>query len=269
MREIASTLVTDGRSDRVLLHILDWVWRQHGVMPRGEWFDPYRLPRRPSGLVDRLAQALRSFPCDVLMVHRDAEGQPPETRRQEIVSAVRQAAVTDPHVCVVPVRMTEAWLLFNESAIRKAAGNPCGTQPLSVPPLRGIEGHPDPKRVLVGALRTASGLAGRRLSKLNFGEARHRLAEALTDYSPLRVLPAFQQLEADVQRFLAAGVTKEPLPNRRPAPRGDERLRGWRRRRRPPPPPPRRSGRGAHHSWGSQRARGRLRLPAPPAPVPR
>jgi hypothetical protein len=40
------------------------------------------------------------------------------------------------HIPVVPVRMTEAWLLADEFAIRSAPGNPNGTQSLDLPDLR-------------------------------------------------------------------------------------------------------------------------------------
>jgi hypothetical protein len=98
--------------------------------------------------------------------------------------------------------MTEAWFLFDETAIRRAAGNPRGTVSLNLPSLRHAEDLPNPKQVLVSALRKASGFTGRRLTKFHPGEARYRLAEGLGDFSPLRVLPAFQQLEADVRQFL-------------------------------------------------------------------
>ena len=106
-------------------------------------------------------------------------------------------------MCVVPVRMTEAWFLFSEAAIRRAAGVPDGDQPLDLPPLARTETIADPKQMLHDALRTASGRSARRLRRFNVAEAQHRLAAILTGYSPLRALPAFRQLETDVCGFLA------------------------------------------------------------------
>jgi hypothetical protein len=40
-----------------------------------------------------------------------------------------------PVVCVVPVRMMEAWLLIDEMAIRRVAGNPNGRIPIELPVL--------------------------------------------------------------------------------------------------------------------------------------
>ncbi|HUT94205.1 MAG TPA: hypothetical protein VMY37_32390 [Thermoguttaceae bacterium] len=106
-----------------------------------------------------------------------------------------------PAVPVVPVRMTEAWLLFDEKAIRRAAGNPNGTDPLQVP-VRQAEDIPDPKAVLHEALRTASGLSGRRRQKFNVRDAVHRVGEYIDDFSPLRRLSAFQRLEEDLATVL-------------------------------------------------------------------
>jgi len=56
-------------------------------------------------------------------------------------------------VPAVPVRMTEAWLLFDEAAIRRAAGCPNGSMPLELPSLKTSEDIPDPKTILHEALR--------------------------------------------------------------------------------------------------------------------
>src|SRR5580658_2127460 len=103
------TLVADGGSDAVLLPILNWSLRQQEVTQVvGQWADCSRIPR-PRNAEERLRAALDLYPCDVLFVHRDAEAQPPELRRQEIATALRQTPIR--HIPVVPVRMTEAWLL--------------------------------------------------------------------------------------------------------------------------------------------------------------
>ena len=65
---------------------------------------------------------------------------------------------------------------------------------LSLPPARRWERLPDPKEVLYQALRTASGARGRRARRFNPGRAAHRLADLITDWSPLRNLAAFNRL---------------------------------------------------------------------------
>ena len=185
------------------MSVLDWLLHDVvGVNAQGSWFDPRKFAPPSLGLQESVRRALQFHPCEILFVHRDSEGQPPTTRYDEIQGAVEEAVPAPervPYVCVVPVRMTEAWLLFDETAIRRAAGNPNGRMPLELPPVAKAEELPDPKFLLVRAFRTASGQSGRRLKKLNVQARRTRLAELITDFSPLRQLPAFSRLEEDLR----------------------------------------------------------------------
>jgi hypothetical protein len=153
-----------------------------------------------------VAAGEKYYPCKLLFVHRDAERENPIVRHAEIRAAVEELAggrIQIPAVAVVPVRMLEAWLLFNEQAIRRAAGNPNGSQDLNLPPLNRLEDRPDPKVDLQFALRTASGLQGRRLKKFDEHRAFWRITDHVRDLSPLRQLPAFRQLEASLQQLRA------------------------------------------------------------------
>ena len=87
------------------------------------------------------------------------------------------------YICVIPVRMLEAWLLFNEAAIRKAAGNPRGKEQLQIPDIRRLQQLPDPKNDLHQLLSIASGLTGRRQKQFNVHEKIHRLADLIDDFS--------------------------------------------------------------------------------------
>lgn len=210
MDEIRYTLITDGPSDRALLPILTWVLREKGDvrLVQSEWADLRGLPEPPQGLRERILSAIDLFPCDLLFVHRDAEREDPETRYREILNAIQEATKRSfqvPTVCVVPVRMTEAWLLLDEPAIRLAAGNPNGKNPLDMPDLSIIEQDPDPKSLLFQILRDASGLTGRRLKKFNTAECRIRITELISDFSPLRQLNAFQRLENDISTLKQNG----------------------------------------------------------------
>ena len=217
MDEIRYTLISDGPSDRSLIPILTWVLREKGdvIRVQAEWADLRRLPKPPKPLSDRILYAIDLFPCDLLFVHRDAEGQAPESRYEEIRNAIHKAALQGfqmPAVCVVPVQMTEAWLLFDEKAIRHAAGNPNGSNPLDIPNLSEIEKIRDPKELLFQILRKASGLTGRRLKKFNMSEARIRISELVCDFSPLRGLNAFQKLERNILNLKQNGWLFETVP---------------------------------------------------------
>jgi hypothetical protein len=208
MHELRVTLLADGPSDRALLPILLWLLAEHGVRHAIQAIlaDPGRVNQRVRTLEERIPRAISLYPCDLLFVHRDAEREPHARRHHEIrvaLAQVRQAGYALPAaVCVVPVRMHEAWLLFDEAAIRMASGNPNGRAPLELPRFATIEGLPDPKETLSQIIRAASGLRGRRLQQLKVST--QRVADGIEDFSPLRALPAFQTLEAEVHQVVEA-----------------------------------------------------------------
>ncbi len=208
MTELRITLTTDGSSDQALLPILKWLLRELGVsLPINEkWADTRWLRQRPRTLAERVRTAVELEPCDILFVHRDAEGQPAESRRNEIAGAVRNALLAEapPAVCVVPVRMTEAWFLIDESAIRFAAGNPRGSAPLGLPPPRRLEAIPDPKELLYNALRAASDHRPGRRRSFRPERCVHSITPRVASFEPLRELTAFRQLEADLTQLLPA-----------------------------------------------------------------
>ena len=98
--------------------------------------------------------------------------------------------------------MQEAWLLFNEAAIRHAAGNRSGRQSLHLPPFKQLEKLPDPKGELHKRLKQASGLSGRRLKRFPVRQRARRVPEFMDDFSPLRALSAFAALEEDLQQII-------------------------------------------------------------------
>lgn len=193
-------LAGDGSSDKVLQFPCQWLFRELGH-PTDVLFLPE--PSRPQPLRNRLEEALKDEP-DLLLVHRDAEKELWKDRRDEIEAAVQSLeAAQGRTVAIVPVRMTEAWFLIDEPALRRAAGNPNGKTPLQMPALQSLEGLVDPKEILYHNFRLASGLRGRQLSSLRPSQCVHRLAELIADFSPLRRLPAFREFEGELQRFLA------------------------------------------------------------------
>jgi hypothetical protein len=121
----------------------------------------------------------------------------------EIQEAIANITLSEPHVCVVPVRMQEAWMLIDEAAIRSAAGNPNGSVTLRLPRLQEIEGLADPKNLLHELLRNASELTGRRLKKFSASANAHRVAELVDDWQPLRKLSAFVEFERELDQVLA------------------------------------------------------------------
>ena len=140
------TLLSDGSSDKALIPHLTWLLRQNGLVQLidSEWADLSRVVRKkPKNLTEKIERSIELYPCDLLFIHRDAEKENPDNRREEIVNALSQltANLKIPFICVIPVRMHEAWLLFDESAIRRASGNPNGRIEIRLPKLNFSRGR--------------------------------------------------------------------------------------------------------------------------------
>ena len=207
MSDLTYTLLSDGSSDSALMPVLDWLLRASGIACaiQGQWAELRQLPRPPTGLAKRLRVAVDLYPCDLLFVHRDAETEPYQSRENEIERAMAAAFDDQPQpacVPVIPVRMCEAWLLFDETAIRTAAGNPSGRVALKLPLLARCEDLPDPKDLLQEILREASELSPRRRAKLRISLMMRRITEYTQDFAPLRTLTAFAALERALQEVI-------------------------------------------------------------------
>jgi len=207
MNELRYTLLSDGSSDEALLPILTWLLRENGIQSaiQSVWADLRRLRRPPQRLSERIKRSVDLYPCDLLFIHRDAENVSYDIRLAEIKAAIQEvytAVVVLPMICVVPVRMQEAWLLCDEKAVRRAAGNPLGRHSLQFPPIAKLEQLSEPKNILHELLRAASGLKGRRRKRILVTQCARRVAEFIDDFSPLRTLSAFQALESEIRQAI-------------------------------------------------------------------
>jgi hypothetical protein len=207
MDELRYTLLSDGPADKALVPVLTWLLQQHlpNLPIQFRWADLRMLPRPPRDLCVKIRESIKLFPCNLLFIHRDAENASLDSRLNEIRQAVAEARIDNEisdFICVVPVRMTEAWLLFDIDAIRQAAGNPNGTLPLQLPKLSDIESLPNPKKILHRALRTATEYGTRRRRRFNANRAVQLISGYIEDFSPLRNLPAFIALEEEVKRMV-------------------------------------------------------------------
>jgi hypothetical protein len=210
MADLRFTLLPEGSSDRALIPLLTWILRDIGVTRaiQSDLAYVWRLRDKPRGLREKIIRSIELYPCDLLFIHRDADREPQEIRVAEIqnaVQAAQQSVGVTPVVSVVPVRMQEAWLLFDAAAIRRAAGNPNGRETLRLPELRRIENLPDPKTELYNLIRTASGLTGHRLKRLKVQALSSRASQVsgyIENFNPLRALPAFRYLERQLREVI-------------------------------------------------------------------
>jgi hypothetical protein len=192
MKELCYTLLSDGSSDRAFIPILDWLFQENKVRlaVQGKWANLGQLPKPPKPLEDRIAITLQLYPCDLLFIKKALD---------KIKIDDRQLIIY-----IIPIRMLETWLLFDEFAIKKVAGNPHSKDRLNLPKINSLENLSNPKEKLCEILRNTSGLTGRKLKdfKAREREKIHRIAWEIKDFSVLRQLSAFQILETDIRDIL-------------------------------------------------------------------
>ncbi len=198
---ITFVLVREGHSDDGLIpHLADLIVRSGGIEAIGQ-------PSDYSGTVtNKLRQLdLEDIDIDIVFVHRDADRAGPSARRGEIAQAIEASGCSTVVVPVIPVQELEAWLLVDEAALRGVVGRPMGRTGLGLPKASAIETTSSPKEVLRSALLAASESTGRRRAQEthDFEKRRRALLDRLDIDGPVRQLPAWRRLEADVAAAVA------------------------------------------------------------------
>ena len=112
-RQLAYAVVADGGTDRLLVPIIQWA--VHRLDPGVEILEPDFRRRRGS-----ITEFLGAYKTGAMLifVHRDSEGLSLEERLREFGTVDRPDVVP-----VVPVRMSESWILIDGFAIAQAAGS--------------------------------------------------------------------------------------------------------------------------------------------------
>lgn len=195
---VAFFLLCEGTSDEPLVEHIETLVARFGA---GEALG---IARSGGGSTEEKLGALleQDVLFDFVAVHRDADSRNPDDRVSEVEIVLNRLGVMG---CpVVPVQMTEAWLLVDEQAIRAAVGRPLGREQLGVPPLREIERTHDPKMILRQALISATGTTGRRHRQAarQWSAYRRVLMQRLDVDGPVTRLHSWQRMVEDVERVV-------------------------------------------------------------------
>lgn len=173
-----------------------------GVAP-----DFRRLPRAVGRTVEaKLRAALALEPAaNLVFVHRDADARNGTKRYDEIAQAAAACGCHKPVVCIVPIQETEAWLLLDEAAIRRAVGRPRAVVHLDLPSPDQVERTAQPKERLKEVLVRASEATGRRLERVRRDFPLHRkaLLQDLLVAGPLERVSSWVRLRDDLRGALA------------------------------------------------------------------
>lgn len=210
VKQYSGVFIAEGTSDAPLADIVERLFlERHEVSVRLSQpdFANLKIAKDVRTRVEA-AVTLAGSDVDLVVVHRDADSAGWRTRRDEIVAAHLSAATSSRLVPIIPVRMTEAWLLLDEDAIRRVAGNPNGKSNLDLPSVKAAESVADPKELLQKCILAAADETGRRRDRVRkrFSQNRRQLLELLDTSGPVSSLASWQELEssiADVARVLA------------------------------------------------------------------
>ena len=203
-RQLTWSIVADGGTDRLLVPVIQWAI--HRLDPDVEILEPEFRKRR--GSVEESLGACSSGAM-IIFVHRDSESLSLQDRLREFETVTRPNVVP-----VVPVQMSEAWILFDGPAVARAAGSRDAEVP--VPRVAEIESIGNPKERLDKLLFRAAGEpAGRRgrIFRRSIAQRRVSVAEYITDYRPLENVPAFRSFQGDLaERYPYRNRIGEPAP---------------------------------------------------------
>jgi hypothetical protein len=202
--------VGEGSSDDGLIPHLENLCIEAGATEvTGVALDFRRLPEAVGHSVQAKVRAASFLEpeANLLFVHRDADSRDGSARYDEVAGAAAACGCRQPVVCVVPVQETEAWLLLDESAIRRVVGRPAGTVRLDLPKPDAVERLARPKERLKAVLAVASETSGRRLERVkqDFPQHRRALLQDLPTTGPLESVSSWERMRRD----LAAAI-QEP-----------------------------------------------------------
>jgi hypothetical protein len=194
--------IAKGTSDEPLADIVEGLFFAQGVSVFLSRPDFAPLNRIPKDVHSRVRAGLRLLDgsVDVVVIHRDADNAGPQARFDEIAQAVGRVATSFEVVPIVPIRMTEAWLLLDEGAIRQVAGTPSGRTDLGLPNVREVERLPDPKDFLRTCILKAADVTGRRREAVGkrFPQHRRQLLEKIDPSGRVSQLNGWKRLVSDV-----------------------------------------------------------------------
>lgn len=213
VRSHTGLFVSEGSSDQPLADLVESLFVSRGVTLHLSKPDFALLGKVAKDVRSRLEAGVRlvGAPVDLIVVHRDADDAGHHARQREIEAAVRAVGGNADLVPVIPVRMTEAWLLLDEAAIRQVVGNPRGRTKLNLPKAHEVESIADPKDLLRTCLLAAADETGRRREAVGkrFNQHRRQLLERLDPTGTLTRLDSWNRLVTEIEGVIkswGAGV---------------------------------------------------------------
>lgn len=167
----------------------------------------------PTRVERMLEAARRASGYHALIVHADAD-YPTRDRalaerfipgQKEVYKISQtQELVCEYLVPIIPVQMTEAWMLADPDALREVIGVRLTAEAIGVPAHpHQVESDPDPKQTLNTAIQKALAQRSRRRRRMDVRSVYEPLARQIS-LARLSGVPAYAQFMADLTRTLIA-----------------------------------------------------------------
>lgn len=222
MTALVLALYAEGHADEGFLPVIIQRTAEQILAQRGRTVVDVLEPINLNHTIDRqfptrvermLEAARRASGYHALIVHADADYPTPERALLERFSPgqtkVRQARQAQESVCehlvpIIPVQMTEAWMLADPDALREVIGVNLTTDAIGAPmhPHQ-VESDPDPKQTLNAVIEKALAQRARRRRRIALRSIYEPLARQIS-LARLIGVPAYQQFVADLTQTLVA-----------------------------------------------------------------
>ncbi len=218
MNTLVLAVYAEGRIDERFLPIIIQRTAEQILIERGQSvvdvLDPIVLDfkgRTSSSRADRILGAARQAAgYHALVVHADADYPTPDRAMRERIQPgfdlAREAGdeVCEQLVGIVPVRMTEAWMLADLEALQSVIGTNLDAGALGIPQRpKQVEADSDPKQTLRSAIQNALIHRRRRSRRINLDKFYEPLARHVS-LKRLQAVPAYRRFVHDLTETLIA-----------------------------------------------------------------
>lgn len=214
MKQLVLALYAEGRTDERFLPVIvqrtaDWILRQR-AFAAVDVLEPLPLKADPeaSSRAERIfSVARKAVGFHALIVHADADAPTADDALQDRIEPGRQLVrEAEGDVCrdllpIIPIRMTEAWMMADAEAFRQVVGTDLRADQLGFPDQpHQVEAIQDPKHSLNITLNQIFSRQRRR-RKVYLGRYYEPLARRIR-LDMLQRVPAFRQFTSDLTHLL-------------------------------------------------------------------
>jgi hypothetical protein len=173
-----------------------------------EIYDPEYLPKPQGGFVSQIKNIALNFSYfHVICIHCDSDNPSIELVLQKKIHPAIKAVNKIDEACknlisIIPVQMTEAWLLADLDLLKSKIGTDKSNIELGLPTnIAQIEGYANPKDVISEAIRLAQEHLSKRRRKISISNLYSPVSQEIS-IDILSQLPSFNRFLEEVRKAL-------------------------------------------------------------------